>query len=593
MSENESLKNQEENKGEELGGDQRIGSLPDSSVSSESHQASGNRVLAIILGILFILPAIAALVFSFIIPSIRTFALSFQDANFFSDPIFIGMENYQQLLGFQPADQAIIFTLLITLVRVIVMLFPPLFLAIGAAALKPGFRKFIRIVSSIPWMLYSPLALAITWMLLVNPSFGLGTRAIYLGNPDTARWIVLALDGLSFFGLSCGIGITVYLAILKGSNSDDEQNKPIGAMVVTAIILALGTIALSLQSGQTILLLTNGGPQFSTTLISHIILNQAFVYMRMGMAAAFASPLLLVVILIGIGLGILMVITQLQFRILPKTQEPVRMTQWVKVIGIILMAIVLLGLLFSILPFVAKWIPLFRDPGGFFASLNQVSSQPTFWKTVLNTWMVPLLIVLLIQFPITILGAIGIGALRPLGKASEWLLLLFAPWLVVSTVLLVPGYTRTLINLELINSYFGLLIPYLLNIPLLFILTLFYRGQVMHIKEEGKTPKFFKDLIVPSLPLIAIGLVFSMMVIQQDTIWSSAVLSSPDHWLLPIFFRRFMVSNMVSPFAQAEMLTLLRIPAFIASFLVLAAYQIFYFPRLGLRIKRGKKEKTD
>ena len=564
------------------------GELPKSS-SLETGQKSGKKTLNIILGILFILPALIAVLVAFIIPSIRTFILSFQDASYFTEPVYVGMQNYQQIFNLQPFNQAIGFTLLITLVRVLAILFPPLFLAVGAASVKPGLQKGIRIASTIPWMLYSPLALAITWMMLVNPSFGLGSQIINLSNPDAARWIVLAMDGLSYFGLSCGIGITVYLAVLKGSNSNEDQRKPIGAMVVTAIILVLGTVALSLQSGQAALLLTNGGALYSTATLSFFILNVAFGRMQMGLSAAMASPALLVVLLIGTGLGVLMVVTRFQIRLLPKEQEPVAMTKGIRLTGIILTILVGLGLIFSLLPFIAKWVPLFKDPMGFFGSVNMISGQPAFWKTLLNTWSVPLAIVLVVQFPITILAAIGIGALRPLGKASEWLLLLFAPWMLISTILLIPGYTRMLFNLDLIDSYFGLIIPYLINIPLLFILTFFYRGQAMVHTEKGDTPKIFRDLIVPSLPLIVIGLVFSIMVIQQDTIWSSAVLSSPDHWFLPVFFRRFMISNMVSPFAQAEMLTLLRIPAFIAGFLLLGAYQLFFFPRLGLQIRSVKK----
>ncbi len=289
--------------------------------------------------------------------------------------------------------------------------------------------------------------------------------------------------------------LTVYLAALMGQDASTGRRRPVTAMLVTAAILVMGTFALALQSGQVITLLTNGGPGFSTTTLSQMIFTQVFGQMRLGLASAFASPALLLVILIGIGLVILMIAAQLRISILPKQKSSVPMMDWMKVVGIILMVLVLVGILFSILPYLTKWISLFGNPVGFFGSFQQVSSQPIFWKSVLNTWYVPILIVVLFQMPITVLAAIGIGGLRPLGKTSEWLLLIFAPWLLVTPVLLIPGYTRTLVNWELINSYFGLLIPFMMNIPLLVVLTLFYRGQAMKIEEKGETLKFFKDLI--------------------------------------------------------------------------------------------------
>ena len=41
---------------------------------------------------------------------------------------------------------------------------------------------------------------------------------------------------------------------------------------------------------------------------------------------------------------------------------------------------------------------------------------------------------LCIQLPIAYLGALGIGALRPLGRYSEWLLLPFSPWLFITAL---------------------------------------------------------------------------------------------------------------------------------------------------------------
>ena len=51
-----------------------------------------------------------------------------------------------------------------------------------------------------------------------------------------------------------------------------------------------------------------------------------------------------------------------------------------------------------------------------------------------NTLVPPAMSIFLLQLPIAYLGALGIGALRPLGRWSEWLLLPFAPWLFITAL---------------------------------------------------------------------------------------------------------------------------------------------------------------
>lgn len=564
---------------------------PESTSETPEKEKSGkqNRTFSIILGLLFILPALAALIFARLIPTFRTFTLSFQDASLFGDPQFIGGENYQQLLQFSLLGRTVTFTLLITLNRVLLVLIPPLIFGLGASSLKFGLRKAVRVFATVPWMLYSPLALGVTWLLLMNPMFGFATMNFNLGNPDLARWIILLMDGLSFFGLSCGIGITVYLAALKGENYGEGRKRPARTLIILAIIMVVGTAALTLQGGSTVTFLTNGGPQNMTMTINLLILNQAFSLMRMGISAAIASPVLLLVMLLGIGIVLISVLTNFRLLAVPPKTEPTPLAKWLKVLAIILMIVFLIGLLISSMPYLLKLIPLFRSPGdGFLEGMTRTIGENPFWQTLLNSWLVPVVIVLLVQFPITYLAAIGIGALRPFGKGSEWLLLLFAPWLFVTEILLIPGMTFTLLNLGLVNQFTGLALAYLINLPMLVVLTLFFRGQSQKLAADKEKIGFFKVYILPSLPLAAICVVVGIMAIQQDMVWSAAVLSAPNQMFLPVLFRRLRVMAIGDMSGLGGLMLLLRIPAFILSLLIFGAFQLFYFPRLG--IKSGKEQ---
>ena len=117
--------------------DQEAEHPKDEKVISKNERANlKKRPLKIILSILFLLPALSALVFSQIIPTFRTIGMSFQEVRAFGEGVFVGWENYQSLAENHMVGQATVFTLLLTLNRVLLVLLPPLFLALGATALK-------------------------------------------------------------------------------------------------------------------------------------------------------------------------------------------------------------------------------------------------------------------------------------------------------------------------------------------------------------------------------------------------------------------------------------------------------------------------
>jgi ABC-type sugar transport system permease subunit len=544
-----------------------------------------NRALQVILGIIFILPAIAALIFTQVIPTVRTIKYSFRDVTFLKDAGPVGMENYQRMFDHSAFGQATTLTLLMTLIRILIVLFPPLFLALGTSALKTELRKAVRVFVTIPWAVYSPISLGITWLLISNPIFGFGSKVFNLANPNFSRWITLLMDGLSFLGLACGLGLTVYLATMKGANFEDNHKSLARNLLITALILLIGTTAVSLQGGDTITFLTNGGPEYTTTTFHALILNQAFSVMRYGIASAIATPIFIVVAFLGILTSIITITTNLRLLHLPKETEPASIAKWLKIISIILMLITLLFVLVSVTPYGLRIVTLFRIPGdGFFAGIGDIISESNFWRFLLNTWYMPLLIVMVVQIPVTYIAALGIGALRPLGKASEWLLLLFAPWLFVRVLLVLPGISRTLFDFKIFNTLTGFALPYLVNIPVLFILTLFFRGQAHQATEKEKQPKFFKTFILPSIPLTLFCIVLSVMFIQQDLLWPMAT----NTMMLSTYFRRIRMTLGANIGSVGNLLWLLRILSFILSFIILAVFQIFYFPRLGIKIGKNK-----
>src|SRR5690606_38480652 len=107
---------------------------------------------------------------------------------------------------------------------------------------------------------------------------------------------------------------------------------------------------------------------------------------------------------------------------------------------------------------------------------------------------------------------LAIGWLRPLGRYSEWLLLLLAPWLFMTDFPLALTFFEQYQRLGLLNSLAALQTPFLLCIPGVFVLTFFFKGHQPHweaARQRQEPYAFLRLVLLPSLPLVvmlAVGL---------------------------------------------------------------------------------------
>jgi len=164
------------------------------------------RPLQIILGIVFLLPALVMLVITQIIPTVKTIIFSFQDVKLLKGGVFIGFDNYVKLFEMPVLGDTIIFSLILFLVRLTAVVIPPLVMALGIASFKGGFRKVLRIFVNIPLAIYAPVPLALGWFLMLHPYYGFLGDLLTFRTPAAARLSLILMEGLSFFGLACGIG---------------------------------------------------------------------------------------------------------------------------------------------------------------------------------------------------------------------------------------------------------------------------------------------------------------------------------------------------------------------------------------------------
>ena len=143
-------------------------------------------------------------------------------------------------------------------------------------------------------------------------------------------------------------------------------------------------------------------------------------------------------------------------------------------------------------------------------------------RVLANTWLAPLpttVVALLVAVP----AGFGIGAVRPFGARSEWLLLPFAPWLFVG----VAPYALAAVLPDLTSRTGGavsLSSPMWFSVPALVLFTLLFRGQApayQRARAAGRPASgaFVEAYVRPLWPAVLLtgGVLWLMQ--ANDFVW--------------------------------------------------------------------------
>ncbi|MFC7584024.1 hypothetical protein ACFQYP_09880 [Nonomuraea antimicrobica] len=160
--------------------------------------------------------------------------------------------------------------------------------------------------------------------------------------------------------------------------------------------------------------------------------------------------------------------------------------------------------------------------------LASPSTEAGSLRAFVNTW-VPAIVGAFVSVGVAYLAALGIGGLRPLGRASEWLLLLFAPWLFVGTGPLGVANWQNIRNLGLIDTLPALIPPLLVSVPALFVLTLLCKGLAERTDKD-----FFAGVFLPSLPMAGILVGAVTLVNAHDLGWPLLVAQNAELFTTPV-----------------------------------------------------------
>ena len=151
---------------------------------------------------LWTVPALLFYVAFAIIPLFVALYLSFTDWNGLSPAKWIGLQNWVSLLSDAVTGQSLLLTIEVMLLSWLVQTPASLMLGVFMAGAQ-RYRSVLSVLFFLP-LLFSAVAIGITWQSLLDPNFGLldillkslglsGLALVWLGDPRLAFYVVLLI----------------------------------------------------------------------------------------------------------------------------------------------------------------------------------------------------------------------------------------------------------------------------------------------------------------------------------------------------------------------------------------------------------------
>ena len=288
---------------------------------------NARKVRINVAGWLFIAPLAVYFVIFQLTPMVMSLVYSFTDWNMRRDPVFVGLDNYIDLITNTDNLYPHFWPSLGVTVKYMLYSIPAgVILAVVVAALlnsKIKGERFFKTAFYVPSVTVS-VAISAMWTFMLDPMYGminqlLGTNIDFLGQTSTA------LPTLALMSVWGGLGYNVLIVLSAMKNIDTslyEAAEMDGANVFrkfvsvtvpsilpTIFFVIVTSVIGGFQVFDQMYLMTGGGPQYSTYTYLLGLYNEAFggAY-RIGIACAM-SYILFIIILI---------ITFIQFKVLPQ-----------------------------------------------------------------------------------------------------------------------------------------------------------------------------------------------------------------------------------------------------------------------------------
>lgn len=268
-------------------------------------------------GYLFIAPPILGFVLFALIPMLFSVYISFTKFDLYNPAQFTGLDNYKRLLFEDELFWKTIFNTLYAAVGIPLGMIVALLIAVGLNQKVKGL-SFFRTAFFLPTVC-SVVALTLLWRWIFNSDFGLLNiflDSIGINGPawlSDEQWAMPAMIIQGVWG-GLGMNMILYLAALQSVNpalyeaADIDgasawqrfRNITIPSISPTTFFILITSTITALQDFQRFMIMTEGGPNYSTTTVVYYLFLNAFRYMEMGYASAMAWVLGILILIITI-----------------------------------------------------------------------------------------------------------------------------------------------------------------------------------------------------------------------------------------------------------------------------------------------------
>ncbi len=261
---------------------------------------------------LFLAPALIGTVVFIIIPICASFFISLLDWNLLGIPKFVGIDNYVEIFSEKLFWQILWNTLFYAITTTIFAIIIPLVLAVILNEKIRGANVF-KTIFFLPYI--TPMiVLAVVWAWIFDPNYGvfnflLHTNIKWLYDTNTAMWALIFVSVWK----NIGYNMILMLAGLQNIPEEvDEAAKIDGATGIkkifkitcpllspTILFVSLITTISSFQVFDLIYLMTQGGPENSTSVLVYHMYKNAFEFFKIGKASAIAYVLFGVILFLS------------------------------------------------------------------------------------------------------------------------------------------------------------------------------------------------------------------------------------------------------------------------------------------------------
>jgi multiple sugar transport system permease protein len=269
--------------------------------------------------ILFLAPALTAIVVFFVLPIAAALVMSFSDFDIYAlgNPAYarlVGVENYLALSQDPRFWRALVNTFYFVLVGGPLTVVVALSAAMLLNSRLVRFKSFFRLVYFAP-VVTTLVAVAVVWRYLYHPRFGLlnyllGATGIppidWLGDPLWAMPAIILMAVWKNFGFSMLIFIAglqnipgeLYEAAHVDGATGWQRFRHVTLPMLAPTFLFIGIITMIgyFQVFAEPYIMTQGGPVDSTLTVVLLLYEQGFRWWNMGFAAALAFMLFLVIL---------------------------------------------------------------------------------------------------------------------------------------------------------------------------------------------------------------------------------------------------------------------------------------------------------